>query len=1472
MSGRLYQVKPARIALLIILLVAGFLRFYGQDWDEGHYLHPDERFIAQVSGERVHFPPLSELDSLFDPANSPINPRRDDANGNPLSFAYGSLPIYVQGIVSWAIDPLFDANMGDYGELYRVGRTLTALLDLTTVVLVYLLGRRIFSEGAGLIGAALYAFAVLPIQLSHFFTVDPWLTTFVTAALYLSIRYVDRRSAGSAALLGVFVGCAFATKASVPALLLPLALAFGYVFWNSTVRPRIVLHALLGAAVALAVFTLFEPYALVRHDPFFEDIRVQSRIVRGAWDVPFTRQFVGLTPGIYELENLFRYSVGPGLLIAGLAGLAVAIHWLLRRRDVALAIPLAWVAAYVPTLLITEARFLRYALPLIPIMALLAGGLLWSALRIPRWRRAAQVVAASALGITALWGVGFVTIYSATHPRIAASEWIYANVPDGAILTAESWDDALPLRLEGQTKTYRIESLDIYGDRPPEEKVEELYEALSNADYVVMSSDRLIYSVDNLPWRYAVQNEFYRRLLDGQLGFQLVYKAELRPGLFGVRYDDSKADESFSVYDHPRVHIFQRVETLSQAEFRERLLWGINQPWEPTRYPSREWLMLDRPVGERDAVEDIGWNNAATGSGIVAVVAWLLVLELFGLAALPWSAAIFRRSPDRGALAARLIGILAVGWLVWIGASLGFWTATAPVAAIFLGLIGIAAWIWHRWRESRCDAPPLPSLRAYAASFGLMASVFGLFLLFRALYPDFWQTYLGGEKPFELAYLRAVAASPEMPPYDPWYSDGAINYYYYGWHLVATVGRIPGVGITHAFQLAVPTFAALLAMQVALIGLLLSRAGPVWRHRKRQLASAGATVLAVVFLGNIDAVRQLIEQGGATADQFDFWRSTRVIDYTINEFPYFSFLWADVHPHVMNLPVVALVLALLVAAAGRLDRSRAGEPLRWGELGMMAAAGVLALGSVFVINAWDMPLSIAMTVAGLAYAGLLRSVRLAATLGAVGAALAGLSYLIFMPIHARFYSVVEGIDRAEAGSELGQFLTFWGIFFVIILAAIGFRAVRDARRPAALWDALPVALLYLLAVLAGTIWALRGDDELATGPLLAATLIGLFAIGGAAVAGRPMRFHPLPFVTALVLIVLAGVLAPSEPSAAVAVNLAAAASILAVTHWSTPRRFLPWAFIAVGCMTIASVEFVYVVDDLQEGPWQRMNTVFKFYLQAWTLVATGAAILLARLLGSVSLPRSPAASGALGVVAGRVSEQRAETGARSRTARARIPGLAFAGIASLALLAGLVYPLMATPVRLRQDMPSTPSGLTLDGYAWMRGGSIQNADGQVIDFTGDLEAIEWLDRNASPTDVIVEAGIGPYRGNGARISSGTGMPAVIGWDRHQYQQRYPEGIAQRMEDVRVIYNSTDPRKKLELLRRYRVRYVIVGDVERYWNTPDQPRPYASEAGLETFEAMLGESLRLAFVSGGTRVYEVLDFPRLPPAPGAVHNL
>jgi hypothetical protein len=172
----------------------------------------------------------------------------------------------------------------------------------------------------------------------------------------------------------------------------------------------------------------------------------------------------------------------------------------------------------------------------------------------------------------------------------------------------------------------------------------------------------------------------------------------------------------------------------------------------------------------------------------------------------------------------------------------------------------------------------------------------------------------------------------------------------------------------------------------------------------------------------------------------------------------------------------------------------------------------------------------------------------------------------------------------------------------------------------------------------------------------------------------------------------------------------------------------------------------------------------------------------------------------------------------------------------------------------------------------MNGSSIQATSGALIDFTGDYAAIKWLRRHDRNNGVIAEASIGPYRGNGSRISSGTGLPTVLGWDSHQRQQRYWPGIDQRLTDLWTLYNSTDTATKLQLLRQYSVRYVIVGDVERYWvpspgfaGKADGRSPYASAAGLAAFQSMVGTDLRVAFQAGDTTVYEVIPFPRLQPA-------
>ena len=142
-----------------------------------------------------------------------------------------------------------------------------------------------------------------------------------------------------------------------------------------------------------------------------------------------------------------------------------------------------------------------------------------------------------------------------------------------------------------------------------------------------------------------------------------------------------------------------------------------------------------------------------------------------------------------------------------------------------------------------------------------------------------------------------------------------------------------------------------------------------------------------------------------------------------------------------------------------------------------------------------------------------------------------------------------------------------------------------------------------------------------------------------------------------------------------------------------------------------------------------------------------------------------------------------------------------------------------------------------------------------VSFADDLKAIDWFNEHVDGSPVIAEASFGPYRGNSSRFSIATGLPDVIGWAHHETQQRYPDGIDERVQDVRTLYDSADVNEKRDILLKYDVRYVIVGDVERY--TLYGGALYASPDGLAAFQQMVGTTLEVAYQAGTTTVYRVI---------------
>ena len=168
-----------RWALVAIVALAAALRLVNVNWDDGQHLHPDERFLTMVS-TAIALP--SGIAEYFDTATSPLNPY----NRGHTSFVYGTLPLF---IVRFLAELLESAS---YGEVNLLGRAVSAIFDLGTLVVAFLIARRLYGRRVGLLAALLLATTALHIQQSHFFTVDTFVTFFTTAALFFTLRALDR--------------------------------------------------------------------------------------------------------------------------------------------------------------------------------------------------------------------------------------------------------------------------------------------------------------------------------------------------------------------------------------------------------------------------------------------------------------------------------------------------------------------------------------------------------------------------------------------------------------------------------------------------------------------------------------------------------------------------------------------------------------------------------------------------------------------------------------------------------------------------------------------------------------------------------------------------------------------------------------------------------------------------------------------------------------------------------------------------------------------------------------------------------------------------------------------------------------------------------------------------------------------------------------------------------------------------------
>lgn len=590
------------LVLVGLSIVGFFLRIYNVNWDQGNSFQPDERQIL------FHVTALSwptSLQQFLDPTKSPLNPH---------FFAYGSFPLYLLALVGHLLGyTLADPN--NFVKLTLVGRVLSALFDSGTVLLSGWLALLLAKEhklaagptwAVSFLATAFVAFTPLQLQLSHFYAVDTILVFFVTLTVLACVALVtSERPLTWAVIAGLGYGLAVATKFSAIPLALPLLIAVALRYYRQRELFLAITALLYAVLVALLCAIITQPYALLDASNFIQQVSQQSDLARGALDYPYVRQFVGTVPYVYELQNLVLWGMGVALGLMALLGLLWLVWRIVRWRMLdSWLVVLSWIVLYGAITNSFFTKYMRYMLPLYPFLSIIAATTLivfimrngWQSMR-PGERRYPFATALSVLlivlvlGGTIFQGMALLNVYSQPNTRVQASLWIYQHLPPGSVLTYEQWDDPLPVPVDGhdpsiytqmtyQDANNQLESgLPLYDDDTMQ-KAQLLARLLPTLNAITMATDRLDKSIPRSPARYPLTIHYYQLLYSGQLGFHLAAQFQDRPHLFGVTLNDSSADESYSVFDHPTARIFVRDSPYpyTSQQLLQKLLAGVHLP------------------------------------------------------------------------------------------------------------------------------------------------------------------------------------------------------------------------------------------------------------------------------------------------------------------------------------------------------------------------------------------------------------------------------------------------------------------------------------------------------------------------------------------------------------------------------------------------------------------------------------------------------------------------------------------------------------------------------------------------------------------------------------------------------------------------------------------------------------------------------------------------------------------------------
>jgi YYY domain-containing protein len=582
------------------------------------------------------------------------------------------------------------------------------------------------------------------------------------------------------------------------------------------------------------------------------------------------------------------------------------------------------------------------------------------------------------------------------------------------------------------------------------------------------------------------------------------------------------------------------------------------------------------------------------------VLLWLVAVELVGLAAFPMCSYLFPRLRDRGYSVSKAVGLLLIGYLSWILSVLHVLPSVQlTIAGLLVVMGGLSG--WYMWRRRLMFLDLLRRERtAFLVGEVLFLLVFIGWVVFRAYDPSIDHT----EQPMDIAFLNASIRSELGAPEDPWLRGASISYYYFGYWMMGVLSELTRIPSYISYNLSMALIPAMAAMGI--FGLVYNLVRADSRRLRYAVVGGVAAAFLLTAVANLEGVLEFMRvngmgtvrfwewvridglEGPATVlteswrpqEHWWWWHATRVIgtfegdlvvDYTIQEFPFFSFMLGDLHPHVMSVPFVILFLTVCWSFLLTPFHGLWGWHVR--TYVTILAMG-LSLGGLAFTNMWDLP------VFGALFLGIVALKTYTGRPGGgwgllkhalpFGAAVIGVALLLFLPYYLTFTSQVSGIAPVAVTTRPLHLLIVWALFLVavtpFILGVFWRTTVNEG------W-----ARLMLIGLLVGFlpfgVWAFLNMEG-----------------GGASGELFGRLFQVLPFALLISIAVYSALwLAKEEESSA--------------------GKVFALVLSALGLLLIMGPELLYV-DDGFGGASERMNTVFKLYYQGWIVLAAASGFAL----------------------------------------------------------------------------------------------------------------------------------------------------------------------------------------------------------------------------------------------------------------------